>query len=850
MTTRTIELPVALPEAEDCARCAERLRETLGRIKGIAGVDLDLPARRLTVTYDPAILSLSSLEDRVRETGVTLARRYRHATLRLEGLHCPDCAQTVEHAVAHTRGVVSAVASFAAASLHVEYDADTTDADRIAAAVSRTGYRAVTPGSNSEVAVLRVPEMDCQDEVQAIEGQLRALPGVASWQVNLLERTLRVQFDPKAISADSILAPIRALGMSPAFASRAAPRASWQRDPLLISTAASGLLLGGALGAGLLGAPAAAGIALYAAALLTGGWMTARKALRAALARRLDMNILMTIAVLGAVPIGEWAEAATVAFLFALAQVLETYSLDRARQAVRRLLDLAPPEATVRRNGQEVRIPVEAVNPGEVILVRPGERIPLDGIVRAGTSGVNQAPITGESMPVEKSPGTQVFAGSINGEGALEVEVTHRAQETTLARIIALVEEAQAQKAPAQAFVERFAAIYTPAVIAGAVLIAALPPLLFGQPAWPWIYRALVLLVIACPCALVISTPVAVVCGLARAARAGILIKGGKYLEALGQLRALALDKTGTLTRGTPEVVEVRPLNGGDPRQVLRLAAAVEARSEHPLAAAILRAARAQGLTWPEATGFTAVAGRGGHAEVGGHRYYLGSHRYAEELGVCNGEVERHLRELEGAGQTPVILSDGARVLGILGLADQVREASPEALRRLRGLGVAPLVMLTGDVRGTAEAIARGVGVDEVRAELLPDQKVAAIKDLVRLHGSVGMVGDGINDAPALAAATVGIAMGAAGTDAAIETADVALMSDELRQLPFAVALGRRALRIIRSNIGLSLVTKAVFILLAVLGRASLWMAVAADMGTSLLVIFNSMRLLRKGVTR
>ncbi|MBI2000559.1 MAG: heavy metal translocating P-type ATPase [candidate division NC10 bacterium] len=344
-----------------------------------------------------------------------------------------------------------------------------------------------------------------------------------------------------------------------------------------------------------------------------------------------------------------------------------------------------------------------------------------------------------------------------------------------------------------------------------------------------------------------ISTPVAVVCALARAARAGVLIKGGRYLEALGQLQALALDKTGTLTQGTPEVFEVRPLNGATSEEVLRLAAAVEARSEHPLAAAIVRAARAQGLTWPDATGFTAAAGRGAHAEINGRRYHLGSHRYAEELGVCNGAIEKHLQELEAGGQTPAILSDGARVLGILGLADQVREAAPETLAELRHLGVGPLVMLTGDVRGTAQAIARRVGVDEARAELLPDQKVAAIKDLVREHGRVGMVGDGINDAPALAAATVGIAMGAAGTDAAIETADVALMGDDLRQLPFAILLGRRALRIIRVNIGLSLVTKAAFVLLAVLDQATLWMAVAADMGTSLVVIFNGMRLLRNG---
>jgi Cd2+/Zn2+-exporting ATPase len=416
-----------------------------------------------------------------------------------------------------------------------------------------------------------------------------------------------------------------------------------------------------------------------------------------------------------------------------------------------------------------------------------------------------------------------------------------------LARIIALVEEAQTQKAPAQTFVERFASIYTPVVIAGAALIAVAPTLLLAQPVWPWVYRALVLLVIACPCALVISTPVAVVCGLARAARAGVLIKGGRFLEAIGQLKALAFDKTGTLTHGAPEVVDLRGLNGTEPQEVLRLAAAVEARSEHPLAAAILRAARSGGISWPEATGFTAVAGRGAHATINGQRYHLGSPRYMQELGVCDGELERHLAEIERAGQTPAIVSDGTRVLGVLALADQIRDSAASALAELRRLGVRALVMLTGDMTGTAYAIARRAGVEEVRAELLPDQKVEAIKELVRRHGQVGMVGDGINDAPALAAATVGIAMGAAGTDAAIETADIALMSDDLRQLAFAVRLGRSALQIIRFNIGLSLATKVVFVFLAVLGQATLWMAVAADMGTSLLVIFNGMRLLRNG---
>jgi Cd2+/Zn2+-exporting ATPase len=810
-------------------------------------VELDPPGRQLTLTYDPAILSLSALEACVKEAGLAVTNRFRHATLRLEGLDCPECAGAVEHGVTHLPGVLRAAANFAAASLHVEYDAETTDLDRVADAVGRTGYRALIPGASSDVVVVRVAEMDCQDEVRAIEGRLRSLPGVLSWQVNLLERTLRIQCDPAAAGSEMILAAIRALGMTPALTSRAARAVVWWRDPLLLSTVASAVCLGAAFVADWLQSGPALGRVLYAAALGAGGWMAARKAARAILARRLDMNVLMTVAVVGAIAIGQWDEAATVAFLFALAQLLETFSLDRARQAVRGLLGVTPTEATVRRDGQEARVPVATVRPGEMILVRPGERVPLDGIVRAGVSAVNQAPITGESLPAEKIPGAQVFAGSINGEGAIEVEVTHPAQETMLARIIALVEEAQAQKAPTQTLVERFAAIYTPAVIAGAVLVAALPPLLWAEPAWPWIYRALVLLVISCPCALVISTPVAVVCGLARAARLGILIKGGRILEALGGLRAMAFDKTGTLTRGRPTVAEVRPLADLDTREVLRLAAAVDALSEHPLAGAILAAARERGIVWPSATEFRAVPGRGARASVGGITYHLGSHRYAEELGVCSGAIESVLRDMEARGQTPAILSDGVQALGVLGVADQIRAEAPDALAALRRRGIRPLVMLTGDVVGTAEAIGRQVGTDLVRAELLPDEKLQAIHGLAQRHGTVGMVGDGINDAPALAAATVGIAMGAEGTDAAIETADVALMRDDLRQLAVAVSLGRRASRIIKTNIALSLTTKAVFVLCAVLGQATLWMAVAADMGTSLVVIANGMRLLRHG---
>jgi Cd2+/Zn2+-exporting ATPase len=847
MTKQTLDVPVLIPDAEDCTACAERLRGRLGVVTGVAAAELDAAGRRLRLTYDPAVLSLDALEAHVKAAGLALTRRFRHATLRLQGLDCPECAGAVEHSVGHVPGVMSAAANFAAASLYVEYDGEITDLDRVAAAVGRAGYRALVPGATSGVAVVRVAEMDCQDEVKAIEGALRSLPGVASWQVNLLERTLRIQLDTAATQPEAILAAIRGLGMTPEMTERAVQAVAWRRDLLFLSTVTSGVCLGAALIMDWAGSTSVLAHALHGMALCAGGWMAARKAVRAVLVPRLDMNVLMTVAVLGAIAIGQWNEAASVAFLFALAQLLETYSLDRARQAVRRLLAVAPPEATVRRGGQEVRLPVTAVTPGEVIVVRPGERVALDGIVRAGASALNQAPITGESMPVDKGPGAQVFAGSINGEGALEIEVTHRAQETMLARIIALVEQAQAQKAPTQTFVERFAAIYTPAVIAGAVLVATLPPLLLAEAFSPWVYRALVLLVISCPCALVISTPVAVVCGLARAARAGILIKGGRVLEALGGLKALALDKTGTLTQGRPIVVEVRPVDGMDAREVLRLAAAVEARSEHPLGGAILNAARERGITWSQAVDFRAMAGHGAQARLDGVGYHVGSHRYIEELGVCNGEVEAILGELEGGGQTPVILSDGSRVLGVLGVADRIREGAPESFMALRRLGVKPLVILTGDTPRTAEAIGRQAGADEVRAQLLPEEKVRAIQDLVKRHGTAGMVGDGINDAPALAAATVGIAMGAAGTDAAVETADVALVRDDLRQLPVAVRLGRKTLRIIRVNIALSLATKAVFVTLAVLGYATLWMAVAADMGTSLAVIANGMRLLRNG---
>jgi Cd2+/Zn2+-exporting ATPase len=553
----------------------------------------------------------------------------------------------------------------------------------------------------------------------------------------------------------------------------------------------------------------------------------------------------MLVAVIGAMFIGEWSEGATVTFLFAFAQILEARSMDRARNAIRALMDLTPPEAVVRRGGQEARVGVDDVRIADILLVRPGEKIPLDGVVVAGTSPVNQAPITGESLPVEKSAGDDVFAGTINGYGALDIRVTHLRQDTTLARIIALVELAQAQRAPTQAFVERFARYYTPAVIALAIGIAVVPPFVLGQPLDTWFYRALVLLVISCPCALVISTPVSVVSAIATAARRGVLIKGGVHLERVGAVRCVAFDKTGTLTKGVPHVVEVIPLNETAIDEILEIAAGLEARSEHPVGRAILARAIESDIAVPAAVEFQSIPGRGAEAVVAGHPALVGNHRLIEERGLCDAAIHSKLDALAASGRTAVLVAREGRPLGIIALADRTRESGRDAIELLRRQGVERVVMLTGDNQASADSLAREVGIDETHAELLPHDKVAVVHTLKQTYGTVAMVGDGVNDAPALAAADVGIAMGVAGTDAALETADIALMADELLKIPFVIRLGRATLRNIQMNVTLSLGLKGIFLALAVMGSATLWMAVVADMGASLLVIANGMRLLR-----
>jgi Cd2+/Zn2+-exporting ATPase len=589
-------------------------------------------------------------------------------------------------------------------------------------------------------------------------------------------------------------------------------------------------------------------VVAFAAAIASGGFYVVRRALHAARSFALDINALMLIAVAGAVVLGEWSEGSAVVFLFALAQLLEARAMERARASIRALMDLAPAEAFVRdeRHPDGLRrVPVDDIRVGDVVIVRPGEKIPLDGRVAAGASHVNQAPVTGESLPAEKTTGDEVFAGTINGRGGLEVRVERIRADSTLARIIELVERAQAQRAPSQTFVERFARIYTPAVLALALAVGVVPPLAGLGPWSMWIYRALVLLVISCPCALVISTPVSIVSALSAAARKGVLIKGGARLERLAQVRCVAFDKTGTLTQGDLRVVDVMPLDGVPAARLLQLAASLELRSEHPIGAAIVARARQDHLPLAAVEGFQSLPGLGAEAHVDGRPVLLGSHRLFEERGLCSESLHARLDAMPLDGRTVVIVGDD-RPLGVIGVSDTARPAARDAVQLLRAQGVRHVALLTGDHEPAAKALAAAVGVDEVRAGLLPADKVAAVEALRARHGTLAMVGDGINDAPALAAADVGIAMGTAGSDAALETADVALMADELLKIPYALRLSRATVRNIRANIAFSIALKAAFMVLAVLGMATLWMAVVADMGASLIVIANALRLLRE----
>ena len=697
---------------------------------------------------------------------------------------------------------------------------------------------------------LRVAGMDCADEVEALEQVFRPLKGVREVRVNLMGGKVTL-FHDESVTPEQLIGAVASTGMKAACDGDEAADLEGAKRMRQISVAVSGVFTGlGLLLQWMKFAPVLADVA-FGIAIVAGGWFVVPKAWRALRRFALDMNVLMTVAVVGALAIHQSSEGAAVTFLFALSELLEAFSLARARKAVQSLMQLTPETALLKDGADFREVPVEQVSVGATIAVKSGSRVPLDGVVTVGESAINQAPITGESMPVEKKPGDTVFAGTINGEGSLEIQTTKGHADTTIAKIIHLVEEAQSQKAPSQRFVDVFARYYTPSVMVAALLVMLAPPLLFDGAWLTWFYRGLVLLVIACPCALVISTPVSVVSGLTAMARRGVLIKGGAGLEAVGKLRALAVDKTGTITEGKPRVTKVIVVNLKDEGEIVRIAAAIGTHSEHPLAQAVVAYANVRKVAFPRSENYRAQNGRGAEATIDGHEYFVGNHRFTHELAVCSPEIEQQLAEIEADAQSVVVVGHKphagckGEVLGILAVGDAMRANAPEAIAALHRAGIAKIVMLSGDNQRTASAIAKKAGIDEAHGDLLPDQKIERVKAMLGELRYVGMIGDGVNDAPAMAAASVGIAMGGAGTDTAIETADMALMQDDLSKVAEAIALGRRTVGIIQFNIAFALALKAIFLVLALLGHASLWLAILADTGATLLVIANALRLLR-----
>ncbi|MFM0059883.1 heavy metal translocating P-type ATPase [Paraburkholderia phytofirmans] len=702
-------------------------------------------------------------------------------------------------------------------------------------------------GSNMRTAI-RIMQMDCPTEEALIRKKFSRMPHVRSMEFNLMQRVLTVVHAPEAL--DSILAALRSLDFTPELAD-AGPDAAPTAAPHAPSKpwwplALAGVAAAASEAAGWLGAPAWLPAGLAILAILSCGLTTYKKGWLAIRNGNLNINALMSIAVTGALILRQWPEAAMVMVLFTIAELIEAKSLDRARNAIQGLMQLTPEQASVQQlDGSWRLVDLKAIAIGAVVRVKPGERIALDGEIVAGRSSVDQAPITGESLPVDKAVGDAVFAGTINQTGSFDYRVTAAASNTTLARIIHAVEQAQGTKAPTQRFVDQFARVYTPIVFAVALAVAVVPPLLFGGSWQAWVYKALVMLVIACPCALVISTPVTIVSGLAAAARKGILIKGGAYLEQGRKLTRLALDKTGTLTHGKPVQTEFEILAEIDALRCRTLAASLAGRSDHPVSTAIATAAKADGLTHITVGAFEAIAGRGVRGEIDGASYWLGNHRLIEELGRCSAPLEARLDALESQGKTVVMLVDAERVLALFAVADTVKETSRAAIAELQRLGVST-AMLTGDNPHTAAAIAQQVGIDEARGDQLPEDKLKAVARWSDDGATVGMVGDGINDAPALARADIGFAMGAMGTDTAIETADVALMDDDLRKIPSFIRLSKATHSVLVQNITLALGIKSVFLVLTVIGLGTMWMAVFADVGASLLVVANGLRLLRK----
>jgi Cd2+/Zn2+-exporting ATPase len=726
-------------------------------------------------------------------------------------------------------------------TLCLHYDSEQNSVEEVTHMAEQAGFDIINRYKHESIPILG---MDCSDCAAVIDHSVGRLPGVVSASVNYPARKLWVEYDSHALSRRGIEKRIRSMG----YEIPLHPNRQWLRRnrELLMSLISGALLLVGWAGGEFLGLPFAAGLVLYLAAYTIGGWEIALHAYHALRERRFDTDLLMVLAALGAAALGEFAEGALLIFLFSLGHALEERALDKARRAIESLADLAPRTALVRRADGEVELPVENINLKDLVIARPGVRIPVDGLVMAGASGVDQSPITGESIPVDKTAGDQVFAGTVNGEGTLEISVTRLADDSTLARVIQMVEDAQARKSPTQQSIERLERIFVPGVLIATALVIAIPPL-FGAPFRESFLRAMTLLVAASPCALALGAPAAVLTGVARAARMGVLVKGGGHLENLGQLKAVAFDKTGTITHGKPEVTDVISFQPASftSKRVLALAAALENQSGHPLAAAVVRAARKDNLTLPVVGPLTSLTGRGLRSSTDGRDLLLGSLTLLEEAGIMpSAGAKAQAAAMEEQGKTTILLALDEQVIGLIALADTLRPEAAEAMRQLRELGIEHTAMLSGDNQAVAAAIARQAGLSDYYANLMPQDKAAVIQEMITKFGPVAMVGDGVNDAPALANATVGIAMGGAATDVALETADVALMGSDLRRLPFAIGLGRATHRVILQNLTLALGVIAVLAVSSLAGWSGMGVAVLFHEGSTILVVLNALRLL------
>ncbi|MGD0397721.1 MAG: heavy metal translocating P-type ATPase [Syntrophobacteraceae bacterium] len=714
----------------------------------------------------------------------------------------------------------------------------------------------------------QIKGMCCGQEVELLKSEVAPIVGGDQRiSFDLLQSRMTISGSIDASVSERVMAAVARTGMEAvpsgevcsAGVCAAKGGSAWEKHGRFISCASSGLLLIAAfvfqalhLGnisaalAGRSGGPPVFSVVLFASAILAGGWLIFPKALYAARKLKPDMNLLMTVAVLGAIALGEWLEAASVSFLFSLALLLESWSLEKAKREITALLDITPPMARFicPDDGNIAEKPVDEIPVGATVVVRPGERIPLDGVITRGTTSVNQAPITGESACIPKGLGSEVFAGTINEEGTIEFSSTRPASDTTLSRIIRMVDEGRSRRAPVEQWVDKFARAYTPFMMLVAIAIVAVPPLFTGGGWAKWFYEGLVVLVIACPCALVISTPVTIVAGLGSAARNGVLVKGGAYLEAPARLKAIAFDKTGTITFGEPAVKQVIPMGDHTETGLLANAAALEAHSTHPFARAIIRHVESRGIQATVADNFTILPGQGAEASIGGKAFWIGSYRMLERWRRESPVFHDAINRIEEAGNSLMVMWCDDHVCGLVSVADQVRPEASRAVSGLKALGLEKVVMISGDNHKTVELIAKAVGIDEFHSELLPEDKVRLVSELKTRFGAIAMVGDGINDAPALAAATIGIAMGAMGSDAAIETADIALMSDDLSKIPWLIRHSRKTMTVIRQNVFFALLVKALFICMAAAGVATLWEAIAADMGASLIVIFNGLRML------